>query len=99
MSIISHLIDSNNGEIVIEGKSLDQWNSRDLAKKISTLNQSNHINIRLKNAFEELKFVEEYDYFVINDKVKNAVESVESIIKAEKLKVKRYNNIIEKIMD
>lgn len=56
------------------------------------------INIRLKNAFEELKFVEEYDYFVINDKVKNAVESVESIIKAEKLKVKRYNNIIEKIM-
>ena len=57
------------------------------------------INIRLKNAFEELKFVEEYDYFVINDKVKNAVESVESIIKAEKLKVKRYNNIIEKIMD
>jgi guanylate kinase len=57
------------------------------------------INIRLRNAFEELKFVDEYDYFVINDKVKNAVESVESIIKAEKLKVKRYNNIIEKIMD
>ena len=56
------------------------------------------INIRLRNAFEELKFVDEYDYFVINDKVKNAVESVESIIKAEKLKVKRYNNIIEKIM-
>ena len=56
------------------------------------------IDIRLKNAFEELKFVDEYDYFVINDKITNAVERIESIIEAEKLKVKRYNNIIEKII-
>ena len=56
------------------------------------------IDIRLKNAFEELKFVDEYDYFVINDKITNAVERIVSIIEAEKLKVKRYNNIIEKII-
>lgn len=57
------------------------------------------INIRLRNAFEELKFLDEYDYFVVNDEVLDAVEKIEAIIKAEKLKVKRYNNIVEKIID
>ena len=55
------------------------------------------IDIRLKNAFEELKFVDEYDYFVINDKVKNAVENIEAIITAEELKVKRHKNLLENI--
>lgn len=55
------------------------------------------IDIRLKNAFEELKFVDEYDYFVINDKVKNAVESIEAIVTAEELKVKRHKNLLENI--
>ncbi|SHD76944.1 guanylate kinase [[Clostridium] ultunense Esp] len=31
------------------------------------------IDIRLKNAFEELKFIDEYDYIVINDKIEEAV--------------------------
>lgn len=57
------------------------------------------IDIRLKNAFEELKFVDEYDYFVINDDLNKAVANIERIIKAESLKVKRYNNIIDKIID
>ncbi|MCF6461014.1 guanylate kinase [Clostridium sp. Cult3] len=55
------------------------------------------IDIRLKNAFEELKFVDEYDYFVINDKVKSAVESIEAIVTAEELKVKRHKNLLENI--
>lgn len=57
------------------------------------------IDIRLKNAFEELKFIDEYDYIVINDEVMEAVEKTETIIGAEKLKVKRLKNIIEKIID
>jgi len=57
------------------------------------------INIRFKNAFEELKFLNEYDYFVVNDKVLDAVEKIETIIEAEKLKVKRHDNIIQKIID
>ena len=56
------------------------------------------INIRYKNAFEELKFINEYDYFVINDKIIKAVEKVEAIIMAEKLKVKRHKNILEEII-
>ncbi|MCF6466437.1 guanylate kinase [Clostridium sp. Cult2] len=57
------------------------------------------IDIRLKNAFKELEFVDEYDYIVINDEVMNAVAKTETIIGAEKLKVKRLKNIIEKIID
>lgn len=57
------------------------------------------IDIRFKNAFEELKLVDKYDYFVVNDEINNAIKNIESIITAEKLKVKRYNNIMEKIID
>lgn len=55
------------------------------------------INIRYKNAFEELNFIEEYDYVVINDKIENAVEKTKSIIAAEKLKVERNKDLTEKI--
>lgn len=56
------------------------------------------INIRLENAFRELKFIDKYDYIVMNDEVIKAVEKIESIITAEKLKVKRHKNIMEKII-
>lgn len=56
------------------------------------------INIRYQNAFEELKFIKKYEYFVINDKVIEAVEKVEAVITAEKLKVKRHKNILKKII-
>lgn len=56
------------------------------------------INRRFKNAFEELNFVGEYDYFVVNDKVENAVIDIQNIIRAEKLRVKRHSDIKEKII-
>lgn len=55
------------------------------------------IDIRLKNALKELEFVDEYDYFVINDKVADAVDNIEAIITAEQLKVKRHKNLLKKI--
>lgn len=55
------------------------------------------INIRFENAFKELDFVGEYDYFVVNEKVSDAVSNIESIIVAEKLRVKRQSGIKEKI--
>lgn len=57
------------------------------------------IETRFKNAFEELDFVGEYDYFVVNDKVKDAVLDIEHIIKAEKLRVKRHADIKKKVMN
>lgn len=56
------------------------------------------INRRYKNAFKELDFVGEYDYFVVNDKVEDAVADIENIIKAEKLRVKRHSNIKKNII-
>lgn len=55
------------------------------------------INIRYKNAFEELKCIKEYDYVVINDKIENAVEKTEGIIIAEKLKIERNKDILKEI--
>lgn len=47
LSVISRLIKSDEGEVLIEGKELSKWKSDELAKKISILKQANHINIRL----------------------------------------------------
>lgn len=57
------------------------------------------IETRFANAFKELDFVGKYDYFVVNDKVEQAVEDIENIIAAEKLRVKRYKNIKKDIVD
>jgi iron complex transport system ATP-binding protein len=47
LSIVSRLIGKDSGEVLIEGKEIGSWKSGELAKKISILKQSNHINIRL----------------------------------------------------
>lgn len=47
LSIISRLIPKEAGEVFIEGKEIGQWDNSELAKKISILKQSNHINLRL----------------------------------------------------
>jgi len=47
LSIMSRIISKNEGEVFIDGKEISEWESSELAKKISILKQSNHINIRL----------------------------------------------------
>lgn len=56
------------------------------------------INTRYKNAFRELNFVGEYDYFVVNDLVEEAVKDIENIIAAEKLRVKRHKDIKSEVL-
>ena len=48
------------------------------------------IDLRMKNAQKELSFIDKYDYGIINDDVENAVNKVECIIEAEKLKVTNF---------
>jgi iron complex transport system ATP-binding protein len=47
LSMISRLISKDEGEIFIDNKEIGKWKSNDLAKKISILKQSNHLNLRL----------------------------------------------------
>lgn len=47
ISMISRLIAQDDGDIAIEGKDVRKANSNALAKKISILNQSNHIHLKL----------------------------------------------------
>lgn len=42
---------------------------------------------RFKSAFEEICYVKEYDYYVVNDIVEDAVEKIRKIISVEKSKV------------
>ena len=46
-SMITRLIKRDAGEVFIEGKNLDDWDKKELYKKIAILKQSNNINIRL----------------------------------------------------
>ncbi|CAM3679089.1 ABC transporter ATP-binding protein [Cohnella lubricantis] len=47
LSIISRLIGKDEGEVLIEGREISQWKTNELARKISILKQSNHINLKL----------------------------------------------------
>jgi iron complex transport system ATP-binding protein len=47
LSLISRLLKPDGGTIVIDGTEVNQWNQEELAKTISILRQSNHMNLRL----------------------------------------------------
>lgn len=47
ISMISRIIDKDSGEIYIDGVEVSDWDSKELAKKISILKQSNHIDLKL----------------------------------------------------
>ncbi|PJN88292.1 iron ABC transporter ATP-binding protein [Bacillus sp. mrc49] len=47
LSMISRLITRDSGEVLIDGKDMGTFTSKELAKKIAILKQANHINIRL----------------------------------------------------
>ncbi|ASS73697.1 iron ABC transporter ATP-binding protein [Tumebacillus algifaecis] len=47
LSMISRLLQSDSGQVLLDGKAIHQSKSQDLAKKISILKQSNNISVRL----------------------------------------------------
>lgn len=59
----------------------------------------NAIEKRFNTAFKEIKFVNEYDYAVVNDTVLESVNIVESIINSEKYRVRRMSNTINLIKE
>ncbi len=47
LSIISRLMKADSGSVLLNGQSLDEQKSADIAKQLAILKQSNHINLRL----------------------------------------------------
>jgi guanylate kinase len=47
------------------------------------------VEARLKKALEEVPLIEDYGYLVINDTVESAVEKIDAIVMAERLRPKR----------
>ena len=47
LSIVTRLINKDGGEVLIEGKKINDYDSKQLAKKIAILKQSNNISLRL----------------------------------------------------
>ena len=47
LSMITRLMKKDGGEILIEGKNLEDWDSKELSKKIAILKQSNNISLKL----------------------------------------------------
>ena len=50
---------------------------------------------RLECAYQEIEYVFKYDYAVLNDEVDLAVDKIQAILKAEKCKVNRQQDIID----
>lgn len=48
LSIMSRLLAKEEGEVIFKGKALDQWKSRDLAKELAVLSQSNITQLNLR---------------------------------------------------
>lgn len=47
ISVISRTLAKNSGEVFVEGKSVSDWNTRELSKVLSILRQSNTLNVKL----------------------------------------------------
>ena len=48
---------------------------------------------------QEIRRAGEFDYYIINDKIRDALDDFESIIRAEKLKMSRNKNIISEVIN
>ncbi|EOD01309.1 guanylate kinase [Caldisalinibacter kiritimatiensis] len=57
------------------------------------------INERFSSAFNELNFASKYDYVVVNDEVNKAVKRIEAIVMAEKCKIERQKEVLNKVKE
>ncbi len=47
LSMISRIMKKDEGKVIIDSRELEKWDTKELAKKIAILKQSNNINVRL----------------------------------------------------
>ena len=70
----------------------------ELKKRISARSDgTKNVNVRLKTALKELKQIKNYDYLVVNDKLKDCIADCRAIIAAESKKVTRQKDLVKKL--
>lgn len=57
------------------------------------------INLRLKNVKKEIEYLNQYDYLVINDDVQIAIQTINSILLAERNRVHRYTDPVQEFFN
>lgn len=55
------------------------------------------VDKRMKRAEEEVRLAEQYDYFILNDTVEDAVKRFESVVQAEKIKISGNSALLEEV--
>jgi len=81
--------------VFIVPPSLDVLESRLRNRLTDTEKQ---IEIRMHNSIHEIKEAIYYDYLIVNDNLDDAVEKLRMIVLTEMTKVKRNNDLIEKLL-
>ena len=71
--------------IFLQPPNLEELRRRIVGRKTET---EEVINLRMDNAKKEVEYLDEYDYAVVNNEVSKAVEKINHIIEAEKLRVR-----------
>lgn len=68
-------------------------NTEELVNRLTSRGQDSResIEIRLAASQNELKHIEKYDYLVINDNIEEALNKIQSIIMAERCKIKNMD--------
>jgi len=71
--------------------SLEELKNRIVGRGTETTEE---IEKRFGCAYEEIKLIEDYDYFIFNKDIDTSVKEIQNIIACEKNRVKRYKDII-----
>jgi guanylate kinase len=68
---------------------------RELEKRLALRGTDRRTTIRrrLENAKREIREIIRYDYFVVNREIREALDSLKSIVVAERLKVSRFKTL------
>jgi len=66
------------------------WKDLEHRLKNRKTEKKEELEKRLENARIEIKYVNNYDYLVVNDNIETALRKLESIIIAEKCKIRKY---------
>lgn len=60
---------------------------------------SEKISMRMERAKQEIKLIDNYDYIVINNIIDDAVESINSIVKSEKMSASRHMYLMNTFLE